>query len=79
MLLLCSILSLNMIVRYRLCQLNQLTNSEVYPPLNSCTIPGGVSVCPTTDADKIRLKVLIAAKDHGVNHISIPKKGQMIL
>ena len=50
-------------VRYHICQLLQLTSTEVYPPLSSCTIPGGVSVCPTTDSDQVRLKVLLAAKN----------------
>ena len=62
-------------VRYRISQLLNLTNAEVYPPLSSCTIPGGVSVCPTTDTDIVRLNVLVAAKNHGVKEISVPKKG----
>ena len=62
-------------VRYRISQLLNLTNAEVYPPLSSCTIPGGVSVCPTTDTDMVRLNVLLAAKNHGVKEISVPKKG----
>ena len=33
--------------------------------INSCTIPQGVSVCPTTYADRVRLKVLVAVKNHG--------------
>ena len=62
-------------VRYRISQLLNLTNAEVYPPLSSCTIPGGVSVCPTTDTDNVRLRVLLAAKNHGVSQISVPKTG----
>ena len=65
-------------VRYRLCQLLNLTNSEVYPPLSSCTIPGGVDVCPTTDTHRVRLEVLLAARAHGVNQISVPKTGSTI-
>lgn len=60
---------------YRICELLKLTNSEVYPPLSSCTISGGVNVCPTTDTDRVRLKVLLAAKHHGIDQISVPKKG----
>ena len=62
-------------VRYRISQLLNLTNVEVYPLLSSCTIPGGVSVCPTKDTDMVRLDVLLAAKNHGVDEISVPKKG----
>ena len=62
-------------VRYRICQLLKICNTEVYPPLSHCTIPGGISVCPTTDTDNVRLRVLLAAKSHGVSQISVPKTG----
>ena len=62
-------------IRYRICQLLNMTNTEVYPPLSQCTIPGGISVCPTNESDKVRLQVLLAAKNHGVNQISVPKTG----
>ena len=65
-------------VRYRISQLLNITNTEVYPILSHCTIPGGISVCPTTDTDRVRLKVLLAAKNHGVNQISVPKTGSII-
>ena len=62
-------------VRYRICHLLNLTNTEVYPLLSHCTIPGGINVCPTTDTDRVRLEVLVAAKNHGVDQISVPKTG----
>ena len=65
-------------VRYRISQLLNLTNTEVYPLLSHCTVPGGINVCPTTDTDRVRLKVLLAAKNHGVNQISVPKTGSII-
>ena len=71
-----SLSALNILnVRYRICQLLNLTNTKVYPLLSHCTIPGGINVCPTTDTDKVRLEVLLAAKKHGVNQISVPKTG----
>ena len=48
-------------VRYQ-CQLLNLTNTEVYPLLSHCTIPGGVHSCPTTDTNRVRLTVLLAAR-----------------
>ena len=65
-------------VRYRISELLNFTNTEVYPLLSHCTIPGGINVCPTTDTDRVRLKVLLAAKNHGVNQISVPKTGSII-
>ena len=62
-------------VRYRISQLLSISNTEVYPILSHCTIPGGINVCPTTDTDRVRLQVLLAAKNHGVNQISVPKTG----
>merc|ERR1711971_977327 len=59
--------------KYRISQLLNITNTEVYPLLSHCTIPGGINVCPTTDTDRVRLKVLLAAKNHRVNQISVPK------
>ena len=65
-------------VRYRISQLLNITNTEVYPLLSHCTIPGWINFCPTTDTDRVRLKVLLAAKNHGVNQISSPKTGSII-
>ena len=62
------------IVRFRISQLLNLTNIEVYPPLSHCHIPG-LSVCPTKDSDQVRLRVLLAAKNHGIDEISVPKTG----
>ena len=62
------------IVRFRISQLLNLTNIEVYPPLSHCTVPG-LSVCPTKDSDQVRLRVLLAAKNHGIDEISVPKTG----
>ena len=66
-------------VRFRICQLLNITNKEVYPPLSHCTIPGGVTACPTRDTDEVRLQVLLAARNHGVNEISVPKRGFIVL
>ena len=41
-------------------------------PVSFCTISGGVDVCPTADTDRVRLKVLMAAKNHGIDEISVP-------
>ena len=66
-------------IRFRISQLLKLTNAEVYPILNHCTIPGGVNACPTRDSDKVRLQVLLAARNHGVMEISVPKTGFVAL
>ena len=56
-----------------------MTNEEVFPILINCTIPGGVKACPTSNPHRTWLKVLLAAKNHGVDEVSVPKKGKLQL
>ena len=52
----------------------QITSRETFPLLSKCRIKGNIP-CLTNDVNKILLKLLLSAKNHGANHISVPKRG----